>query len=191
VEWINNRLKEEPNYFMPSCLWAKLGFDVQRKSDGDVLFPYNIILVEPRFARILPRIKFPFYTMAEEGEEIVEGLKQEKIYADAELEYRLKKRFTRFLSTLRYFQNDGDFYEAWRVLRESFTSRNECYKKLIVFKLLQESFHQYVIASFKPTVNLWKVYLRIFSDLGKGKDPIEVFDTITTAITNGEYPLKD
>lgn len=191
-KWIEQRLEETPNYFVPSPLWAKLDFNVPHKWDGkEILFPYNIILVEPRFARILSHMRFAFYTMAEEGEVIVEGLKQGKIPVDAELEYRLKKRFIRFLSTLGYFQNVGDFYEAWRVLRESFTSRNECYKELIVFKPLQESFHRYIIASFKPTVNLWKAYLRIFSDLGKGKDPIEVFDNIATATANGKYALEN
>jgi len=188
-KWISQRLEEYPNYFMPSPLWVKLDFNVPRKWVGEVIFPYNLILVEPRFAQILPRVKHHFSIMEYEGESIVGGLERGTIFTDDETNYRLKKRFAGFLSTLWRFQNDGDFYEAWRVIRESPTSRNLDYKELVVFKPLEAAFHRYIKTSFAID-DLWKAYLQIFSNLGKGKEPVKTFNAIADEIANGKYTLK-
>jgi DNA-binding PadR family transcriptional regulator len=188
-KWICQRLKENPNYFMPSQLWFELGFDVPRKWEGEVIFPYNLILVEPSFVSILPQLEFPFFTMAEEGEPILEGLGDGSIPVDEETNYRLKKRFDRFLSVLRRFQNNGDFYEAWRIKRESYNLSNENYKKLVVFKPLEAAFCRYITRS-SPADNLWKAYLEIFSDLGMGKEPIKTFNDVSDAIAKGKYTIK-
>ncbi|MEM4973589.1 MAG: hypothetical protein QXR87_07795, partial [Candidatus Hadarchaeales archaeon] len=54
--WIKDRLEETCNYFMPSPLWAKLGFKTRREFRGEVMFPYTTVLVEPRMVP-LPRIQ--------------------------------------------------------------------------------------------------------------------------------------
>ena len=189
-EWIKQRLKENPNYFAPSPIWAKLGFKVSREWDGAVLFPYNIVLVEPRFAWILASTNRPFFIMAEEGELVINHMKKGIDYIDDDFLYHLIKRFESFLSMLQHFQNNSNFYEAWRIKKESLTLSNKCYKELIVFKPLQEAFHQYIKRRFKPTVDLYKAYSQVFLDLSKGKEPTNAFNDVSADIAKGKYPIK-
>ncbi|MEM4972888.1 MAG: hypothetical protein QXR87_04145 [Candidatus Hadarchaeales archaeon] len=47
-EWVEKRLKEDPDFGLPSPIWHLLGFDVPKQWSGWVSLPYTVIVTEPQ-----------------------------------------------------------------------------------------------------------------------------------------------
>jgi len=136
--WIERRLAENPNYFMPSFFWSKLGFKVSCSKELDASLPYNTFLSKPKFVPILRDLMWPFEFMAnasrvyfitinQRGKIDLEKLllspavliKYPQLLMGAkefDFEKMAKDAFDEFIGMLKKYQHTEDFYDAWRVV---------------------------------------------------------------------------
>jgi DNA-binding PadR family transcriptional regulator len=135
--WIERRLAENPNYFMPGFFWSKLGFKPPRSKELDASLPYNTFLSKPKFVLILRDLMWPFefmvnasrvyFTVNQRGKIDLEKLlwspavliKYPQLLMGArefDFEKMAKDAFDEFIDMMKKYQHTEDFYEAWRVI---------------------------------------------------------------------------
>lgn len=163
-EWIERRLNENPNFFMPWMFWRELGFEeIIKKQDREKFeshkwsHPYDTILTYPKFGEFLPEVDNRF-TLAKYCCE--KGDTQE---AFREIYYGVRD----------YYEREG-FYDAWKLLREA-----RWLKGLDAFKPIDTAFIREIGGR---RINLANAY----GDLTKGKKTIS---EVIADIEDGKYDL--
>ena len=164
-EWIERRLNENPNFFMPWMFWREFGFEeIIKKQDREKLeshkwsHPYDTILTYPKFGEFLPEVDNRF-TLAKYCCE--KGDTQE---AFREIYYGVRD----------YYEREG-FYDAWKLLREA-----RWLKGLDAFKPIDTAFIREIGGR---RINLADVY----GDLSRGKKTIS---EVIADIEDGKYDQK-
>jgi len=145
--WIERRLAEDPNFFMPSFFWSKLGYKVPPTEKVGASRPYNTLLEKPKFVQILRDLMWPFELMANASRIILAMDRQGEIDVERllpspavlikypalltgvkefDFEKIIKDAFDEFIAMLGKYQHTKDFYEAWRVVgQHHFMVRND------------------------------------------------------------------
>jgi len=147
-KWVERRLGENPNFFMPAPFWELVGFRDQIekmkpiKRFPSLVHPYDSRLINPAFGEYLQEMDNWFYAAK-----------------------RAKKKIDAFkcigLGLFGHFHKPG-FYDAWNFLREGKIGETVPYKKNPIFRPIDEAFYR--MLSGKKT-HLYEVY----SDLGLGR----------------------
>lgn len=213
--WVQRRLKENPDFFMPRRFWPFLGFKGAPLAETiEASPPYNAILESPEFAGILPELldSFSFAAEASAVEKLggmipvsgwtdylrvlayatFYGEDEERVTKKIERgqkgHIRLKRwedvvrtAFLEFRRVLRRHQRAKNFYEAWRVLRES-TLGEERYENLEFFEPLNEGLVRYIEEGC--ATDLARLYARLL--MGEVKP-----EEVKKAVRSGEYDLSE
>jgi predicted transcriptional regulator len=178
--WIEKRLEEDPDWFMPHLIWVQLGFEQRKNIDRPS------VANPPYFAAI-----GGFYEMAgalkthldhayrikmgeEEGPFVMHKiLKEHGMTPD-----NVQVAYTFLALRLLDHQRQSEFYEAWKILRKEYTELLPDISRILDAALLR-----YVYAGKKPDVDLESVFedliLRRYS-------PIEIANNVK----NGFYKLE-
>lgn len=164
--WIDRKLDEDPDFFMPHIFWIALGF--KQRMEPDV--PQQVSSPSPemwitygkfqeKVLALAGKLDFAYQTLVDKntpmyfewsGEEVSYDIMHD-MFAEYEWDF------------------DPDFYESWRVLRRTYHS-----KLPDISRILDEALVLYLLKK-RPNVDLAKV----FSDLAhKRHDISQVIDMI-------------
>jgi len=189
-ELIERRLKVNPNYAVPSPLWAELGFDAPREWNGEVSFPYNATISEPSSAQVVFSMILPFRLMAHRNVEYIRWASRINAENAGSPIRTIDGGFSSFLDVLKQCQENKDkakdFYDAWGMLRElSIPSKDMgkiCMKDQDFFGPIERAALRYLKVG--KLVDL----VRVYSDLGDEK--LKTFEDAEEAIDYGRYNYK-
>lgn len=182
--WIEKRLEEDPDWFMPHFIWVQLGFK-QRKdlAKPSVANPPHFAKVG-RSYRMVANLKRELDTAygirmkgnAESfplGPVLYETLKKElgKPPDDIQLAFGF------LIWSLSDYQSRSEFYDAWKIIRQEYEDFPE------VSRILDAALLRYIYAGEKPDVDLNFVFedliLRHYTSI-----------EIAESIRSGGYKLK-
>jgi DNA-binding PadR family transcriptional regulator len=165
--WIERRLDENPNFFMPYIFWEGLGFEevIEKKDREEPLesypkwsHPYDTLLTYPKFGEFLPEMDL--------------------LFTSARFFYErddIRGAATDIYGGIRDHWEKPGFYEAWVLLREVRGLRG-----LDIFKPIDRAFIREISGT---PVNLADVY----GDLKDGKRSIS---EVVEAIERGDYDQR-
>lgn len=163
-KWINRRLEEDPDFIVPSPIWFKCDFDGGTRTwSGRISLPYNILIVEPKYALtidvlfcILEWLAFRWRNMKKYGP---------------------PHRADPYLKDLLRFQNSMDVFLAWRLFRES----EFCKEHGEIFEPIESAFERY------KNTGQFTDLARVYQDLLSGvlKTPKKA----AKAVADGKYVI--
>jgi hypothetical protein len=112
-EWILYLLKHDPNIFMPSPLWRKLGFEVPCIWPAEVSLPFNVNIVGWKVFEIFAKIAI--YLPRNDKE-----LMRFTYPFDLDNEIVLMGSPSCFINVLKEHQDDPAFFSAWKHWKRKF-----------------------------------------------------------------------
>lgn len=113
-EWILHLLKHDPNIFMPSPLWRKLGFEVPCIWPAEVSLPFNVNIVGWKVLEIFAKIAI---YLPRSDEELIRFTYP--FDWDSEIGGPIGSP-SGFISVLKQYQDDPAFFSAWKHWKKRF-----------------------------------------------------------------------
>jgi len=190
--WITERLKQNPNFFLPHSCWEKLGFEIRKKKtyeENEVTPPSIMALLN------YPSLKTKLLELIEIFERTLGRRRAPIGKAEREVAKKLRQ-FERKVMRVKWTNNqkaygylhlvmpsydtDPEFYECWSILRQ-----DPGYRGAIpdLYKVFDSAHGKYILKGRKPAVDL----ARVFADLANNR--VDLSGALEK-IMKGEYRIE-
>lgn len=168
--WIVERLKADPNFFMPHLCWVKLGFpgEVESCEEIEATPPsMDALLCYPSFEEKIVRLTeiLEAAIAKQERNELFGKLKPEERFKEGREWSEVQEAYDTLHERILNFDLDPEFYECWRVVKEYVKSN--IYRGVIcdVYQIFDSAYEKYILNERKPAVDLAK----LFADLAHSR----------------------
>ena len=155
-QWIDKKLDEDPDWYMPHFLWNQLGFKRRKNlNEPSSANPPSFLTIHPKSLDTMIKLGWTLEDVGLFLKPQTPPKKVAKIFRT--LSEAVKSTIFDFFSTN---QKSADLYDAWHHIRSEYTK-----KMPEVSKVLDGASMQYIFAGKKPVVNLVSAFRDIVDGL--------------------------